>query len=275
MFPKDEIIIHRCQDGYGPIVVTEDALTRILYFGSANRQSRMLLNRPAIPLMQYMQGILAALVFNPAPRHVTILGLGGGNLASFFLKYIPGCKVTVVELRSAVIDIAAEFFDFPLSHPDVEIVNADARDYFVHCRPHSDLMIVDLFDAHGPSGFVTEEAFLRQCHESVAKQGIVVFNYWNRKQDKVKQFVSKLQNINYNGGVLGYEPNPKRGNVILFSGPFPSIEQTALSIGTKVDILQKEVCLDLAHVVNELCCYRKAGMWPGIFRQPTRLSSCV
>lgn len=255
---EDEIIIHRSNDGYGPIVVTEDALTRILYFGSRSRQSRMLIGRPAIPLMPYMQAIIAGLLFRPAPEHVTILGLGGGVLASFFLEYFPATRVTVVELRQRVVDIAQEYFSFPESHPRLNIVVDDAVSYMKSAPPSSDLVIVDLFDATGPIlSLRPETSFLDNCHCSLDPEGLLVINYWNRREDRVPGMIRHLQEIRPQRTVAGYEVSPVQGNLVLYSLPWANTAEIALQMQQHEEILQQNLMVDFSSIAQKMNIYQR------------------
>ena len=194
MLDRNEIEVFRDRDNYGPVVVTEDALSRTLYFGTHSKQSRMLINQPAIPILRYSQAMLLGLHFVPNPKRVLFLGLGGGSLVKFFLKHVPGCAITVVELRQKVIDVAHAFFAVPESHPALTIVNQNALDFLSAVTPASfDVVLVDIFDAFGPAEELTQKQFLRRCLAATTSDGLLVFNSWIRGPGHTPPLIKALK----------------------------------------------------------------------------------
>ena len=78
--------------------VIDDDITRTLYFGSRAKQSSMLLAHPTVLVLTYTQAMLAALLFQPAPRSALVIGLGGGSLPKFLFHHFPDCQVRAVTI---------------------------------------------------------------------------------------------------------------------------------------------------------------------------------
>src|SRR5690349_9611761 len=77
--------------------------TRILYFTTAAVQSAMRLDDPEALIAPYTRKMMAFLLFLPAPRHVLMIGLGGGSLAKFCYRHLPRTRISVVEVNADVI----------------------------------------------------------------------------------------------------------------------------------------------------------------------------
>ena len=59
--------------------VCETATTRALHFDIAETQSCMLIGDPDALALEYTRTMMGFLLFNPEPRQITMIGLGGGS----------------------------------------------------------------------------------------------------------------------------------------------------------------------------------------------------
>jgi spermidine synthase len=60
--------------------------------------------------------MMLVLLFNPAPRSILMIGLGGGSLPKYCHRHLPQCDITVVEINPAVISLR-EAFQVPPEFP--------------------------------------------------------------------------------------------------------------------------------------------------------------
>ena len=118
---------YRARDKFGEIRVAERGLIRFLYFGHDTQQSATLKGHTHALIMKYAQAMSLVLLFNPAPKRVLIVGLGGGSLVNFFLATFPDVLVEVIELRPAVVEIAHTYFHLT-DGPEVVYFVAGAMD---------------------------------------------------------------------------------------------------------------------------------------------------
>ncbi len=175
-------LIHRVVDDYGPIEVVEAHGVRSLHFGSSARQSAMDLSAPDQIELAYLRSLLIPLLFVPRPRRILLLGLGGGTLAKFFQRNFPEARIQAVELRSAVVDIASAYFGLEMGmHVDVHIM--DAHQYLQQQNLQKidgfDLILVDIFDAEGPSGVLDDPDFFIRLSRLLCPQGAMAVNLWS------------------------------------------------------------------------------------------------
>ena len=166
--------IHVQHDEGGPIEVVEEAdgKLRSLQLGSPARQSTMFTARPHELALEYTRSKAASLLFVEAPSRVLVLGLGGGSLPKFFLHYFPSCRIDVVELRPAIIEVASRFFDLPTENDHLQVIEADGL-VFLQASPQAsrDVICVDLHDADGMAPVVDGEEFVPACRRALNPGG--------------------------------------------------------------------------------------------------------
>src|SRR5262245_64572011 len=75
-------------------------------------ESRLSLTDPLALLSEYTQAMLLALVWQPEPRCILLLGLGGGRLQMVLHQYLELTSLYTVELDPVVVDVACRFFGF-------------------------------------------------------------------------------------------------------------------------------------------------------------------
>ena len=63
------------------VEVSEQGGLRSLHLGSDTVQSTMRIADPIELVLSYTRAMMGFLLFHPQPRHVAMLGLGGGSLA--------------------------------------------------------------------------------------------------------------------------------------------------------------------------------------------------
>ena len=74
-----------------------------MQFTCAATQSVMSLDDPDALVTAYARKMMAFLLFNSNPKHILMIGLGGGSLAKFCYRHLPNARLTVVEINADVI----------------------------------------------------------------------------------------------------------------------------------------------------------------------------
>lgn len=169
-------IIHQSQDRLGNILVVDYRKHRVLTFDSAFEQSKIDRRRPYLPVHEYNRAMMLPAAFIQ-PAHVTILGLGGGVMASAFHHLFPQCHIHAVELRSAVVEVSRAYFGLPDSHR-LSVTVADARDTLLKLPEAStDLILADLYSADRMSPAQAQRLFIDQCCRVLTGAGWLALNY--------------------------------------------------------------------------------------------------
>jgi len=182
IFGFGEKRLHSVRDQYGLIEVIETRNERSLHFGTPAKQSSYLRNNPDYLHLSYTRAMLSSLIFQPKPKKILLVGLGGGSLVKFLLNHLPKCEIDVVELRSAVHQTACDFFQL---HHDLRLTVHidDIRNHLPRIsdshQNHYDLVLVDAFVEDGISKSVVDDPFFRAIYEVLQPKGIFSMNLWH------------------------------------------------------------------------------------------------
>lgn len=169
-------IIHRTSDEFGDILVIDRGVFRSLTFDSIYDQSSMDLRDPLNLVHEYTQAMVLALAFLK-PRHITLLGLGGGSILRSVHNVFPECKINAIELRQQVHVVAAEYFGLPVSN-NITITIADAERWLNSAEDNStDVILADMFTAYCMNPFQMQKNFIQQSYRVLNKKGWIIINY--------------------------------------------------------------------------------------------------
>lgn len=169
---------------YGKPFIIEDGQTRRLHFSLDLIQSGMRIDDPYALEFAYTRKMMAFLLFVPNPEHVLMVGLGGGSLAKFCHRHLPGARLTVVEVNPDVIALRAEF-QVP-EDKRLSIIQADAAEYLPASEGDTDVLLLDGFDSKGIAPTFLNRDFYQAARRRLRPGGMLVANfaesrkYWSR-----------------------------------------------------------------------------------------------
>jgi len=170
------LLRQRLLDGsYDKPFLLEDGQTRSLLFSLAYIQSSMRLAAPEALDLAYTEKMMAFLLFHTNVKHLLLLGLGGGSLAKFCHRQLPGLDLTAVEADARVLAFRAAFH-IPPDDERFRVVVADAASYVAETAQTFDVILVDAFDAAGFAASVCQESFYVQARQRLAAKGVLVAN---------------------------------------------------------------------------------------------------
>src|SRR5690606_12037770 len=130
---------------------------------------------PAALLVPYTRQLMAFALFTPDPTEVLMIGLGGGSMAKFAHRHLPGTRVTVVEIDAQVIAMR-EAFQIPADDARLRVVHDDGARYLTRLQGTVDAVLIDAFDAQGVSPSLCSEGFYREVRRCLAPQGTLMMN---------------------------------------------------------------------------------------------------
>ncbi|MCC4117032.1 transferase [Aromatoleum toluclasticum] len=160
-----------------PYVVEVDGV-RALHFEALTVQSQMRLDDPDTLEIDYTRAMMGFLLFNPDPRDIVMIGLGGGSLAKYCLRTLPDVRFTAVEIDPDVIALR-DAFGIPSDGERFRVVCADGADY-VRRREHApDVLLIDGFDRCGQPDGLCSTGFYDDCHTMLADGGVMAVNLWS------------------------------------------------------------------------------------------------
>ncbi len=163
-----------------PFVFDEGNL-RFMYFDGKSVQSAMKLTAPDELICGYTSAMMAFLLANPAPRHILMIGLGGGSLVKFCYRYLPACQITVLEIDADVIALREQFM-LPADDARLQIIHCNGVDYLARNKLQADVVLLDGFDGEGLVSELNTAAFYAHCKTALTPEGILVTNIWGKRK---------------------------------------------------------------------------------------------
>ena len=162
-----------------PLVTTRGS-RRTLEFAPGEVQSEMCLRHPERLLLAYTRAIMCFALFVPRPRHIVLVGLGGGSLAKFCYRHFPQARISVIELRADVIALRGQF-RVPPDDARFRVVDADAADWLAGpgAGMQADVLVVDGFDAGGLPPTLGSARFYGHCRRALRDGGVLVANMFS------------------------------------------------------------------------------------------------
>ncbi|MES2018457.1 MAG: transferase spermidine synthase [Pseudomonadota bacterium] len=161
-----------------PPLVTTSGDRRTLEFAPGEVQSAMLLSDPSRLILAYCRAIMCFALFVPRPRHIILVGLGGGSLAKFCYRHFPDARISVLELRADVIALRQQF-GVPPDDARFCVVHADACAWLAAGRAKADVLVVDGFDARGLPPVLGSARFYGDCRRALTDGGVLVANIFS------------------------------------------------------------------------------------------------
>jgi spermidine synthase len=156
---------------------SEAAGLRHLHVGGTAIQSAMRLEAPDELALAYTRAMMACLLFNPEPRDVLLIGLGGGSLAKFIYRALPRAALAAVEVDARVVGAAHKLFRLPLGKPRLRVFVDDGARYTERNPQCADLILLDAFVNHRQAPSIRTEAFYRAARRALKPDGILTINY--------------------------------------------------------------------------------------------------
>jgi spermidine synthase len=164
-----------------PVTVSEFDGVRYLHLGSVWVQGAMRIRKPQQLVLDYVQRMLASLLWLPADSlgqgRAVQLGLGAGALTRFTAGSL-GMATTVVEINPEVVTVNATWFRLP---EQAEVVRGDAADWLAQAEPSGvRLLHVDLYDQEAAAPVLDDEAFYAGCRTVLEDGGVMSVNLFGR-----------------------------------------------------------------------------------------------
>ena len=186
--PKNGIAPRRAS-----VEVSEEDGVRSLHLGGDAIQSSIRLARPDELALDYTRAMMAFLLFQPLPREVLMIGLGGGSMARYIHQRMPGTRTTVVEINPKVLAAARSMFHFPEDDARLQVAIADGADYVRDHPESAEVLLVDGFDDGRQPAALCTQTFYDAAYAALRPGGVMVVNFMaeERKLDVFLQRVEK------------------------------------------------------------------------------------
>jgi spermidine synthase len=199
------------------VTLSEDDGVRYLHLDTPWIQGGMRIRAPQVVEIDYIQRMLAALLWLPAEAlaegAAVQLGLGAGALTRFTAQQLK-MDTTVVELNPQVIAANQRHFHLPR---EALVEKGDAADWLAQAAAGSvRLLFVDLYDHEAAAPVLDDAGFYAACHRVLQEGGVMAVNLFGRDAS----FHDSIDRI---AGVFGSEHTwslrpTRQGNSVAVAG---------------------------------------------------------
>lgn len=148
-----------------------------LQFRGEVTQTRMLRWCPHWLQVGYTRTMLAALLLNPRPATIGIVGLGGGAQAKFCHRHLPRSRIEAVENDADVLALR-EAFRVPADDARFSVELGDGAAWLGARGGRYDLLLVDAYDVDGIPPALSTQAFYERCAAALAPGGAMASNLY-------------------------------------------------------------------------------------------------
>jgi spermidine synthase len=164
------------------VVVVDDAERRCMRFGDgpeALNQSCRRHDRPEHLAFDYTRAMTAALLlWQPEPRRVLLIGVGGGSVPMALRRLRPDMRIDAVDIDPVVLKAAQRWFGLKADGL-LQLHAADGVDFVARALASGqryDAVLLDAFDAEGVPPPLFSETFLRSVRALLAPDGVFLAN---------------------------------------------------------------------------------------------------
>ncbi len=231
------------------VYVSEKFGVRALHIGSDTIQSAMRMARPDDLEISYTRSMMAFLLFNPDPREVLMMGLGGGSLAKFIFHRLPQARTVAVEINPRVVAVARQSFQVPPDDARLQVVVGDGAAYLGNDKLRADVILVDGYDAASQAEAMSTPAFYGACARALGDSGTLVVNLWGGD----RTFTTCMDRIAKTfDGLVACLPAAKPGNIIVFAFKRSPGQPRWVDLRSRAQALETAHGLEFARFVEEL-----------------------
>lgn len=164
---------------------SDEGPVRHLHLDSIWIQGSMLIDSPQVLVHQYIQRMMAWLLFvEPASvpgRQAMQLGLGAGSLTKFCSKVLR-MRTVAVEINPKVLVACRGWFKLPPDNARMQVILADAAQEILKPKWQGaiDALQIDLYDHDAAAPVLDSENFYADCRRVLTEDGCLTVNLFGR-----------------------------------------------------------------------------------------------
>ena len=214
---RDQVFSRLLNGTYKKAFLIEEVEYRSMCFAlDGCTQSEMRIDDPDALVNEYTREMMGFLAFQPRPKHIVIVGLGGGSLVKYCHRYLPSTRITAVEIDPTVLELRSQFL-VPPDDDRLTVIQADGAAHvtqMVQQDERVDAILVDAYDHAGISHSVVERSFVENARQILGADGVFVMNLVaenaeaRRHIETVREVFGDTINIAMQRG----------GNLVIFAG---------------------------------------------------------
>ncbi|MDB5743433.1 MAG: hypothetical protein JWR68_1748 [Polaromonas sp.] len=203
---------------------------RFLHLGTEWVQGSMLRDAPYDIELEYVQRMMAGLLFTDAgeiaKKHAMQLGLGSAALTKFCYKKLR-MQTTAIEINPQVINACRLWFKLPRDDARLRVIQADAA-LEVQNPAHRgtvDLLHVDLYDHEAAAPVLDNADFYAHCRDLLTGDGVMTVNLFGRASS-YEQSLTKIAESFGPESIWAFRPT-REGNTVVMAQQEPSRPEQA------------------------------------------------
>jgi spermidine synthase len=229
---------------HSPVTLSEYGGVRCMHFDTPWVQGTMTIKDPFVIELDYVQRMMAWLLFVPGTtvkdRQAMQLGLGAASITKCCYKTL-GMTTVAVEINPSVIAMCRQWFKLPPDNNRLAIVLADAGKEIQAKRwlGAIDALAVDLYDNEAAAPVMDSPAFYADCRGVLTEEGAMTVNLFGRHHS----FAASLASIQAAFGsecVWIFKPT-KEGNTVVLAfktKPDTDLVQTREVLTQRADAIE-------------------------------------
>ena len=207
------------------VSVSDDGVARYLHLGTPWVQGSMKLKEPFEIDLEYVQRMMAWLLFADldtiTERKAVQLGLGAAALTKFHYKKLK-MPTTAIEINPLVVNICRSWFKLPPDNEMLEVVLGDASMEILKPRWQGtvDALQVDLYDHNAAAPVLDSVEFYADCRNMLTPEGCMTVNLFGRASS-YQRSLDKITEAFGPGHVWAFKPT-REGNTIVLAQRLPT-----------------------------------------------------
>ncbi|MGN1055391.1 MAG: spermidine synthase [Comamonas sp.] len=208
------------------VSVSDDGVARYLHLGTPWVQGSMNLKKPFDIDLEYVQRMMAWLLFvdpdTVAERKAVQLGLGAAALTKFHYKKLK-MHTAAIEINPLVVNICRNWFKLPPDNDMLEVVLGDASMEILKPRWQGvvDALQVDLYDHNAAAPVLDSVEFYRDCRNMLTPEGCMTVNLFGRASS-YQRSLDKITEAFGQDHVWAFKPT-REGNTIVLAQRLPTL----------------------------------------------------
>jgi spermidine synthase len=201
------------------VSISEDGEVRFLHLGTEWVQGSMLLDAPFDIELEYVQRMMAWLLFvepdSVGKRRALQLGLGAAALTKFCFKRLR-MDTTVIEINPQVVAVCRRWFKLPPDSARLRVLLADAGEAIradEHLQRY-DALQVDLYDHEAAAPVLDSAEFYADCRNTLTDEGCLTVNLFGRDASYERSLQSLSEAFGADA-VWAFRPTREGNTVVL------------------------------------------------------------
>jgi spermidine synthase len=179
-------------------------------------QSEMRIDDPYALVNEYTRKMMGFLAFQPHPKQILIIGLGGGSLVKYCHRHLPATRIIAVEIDPVVLALRSQFL-VPPDDDRLTVIQADGGDHVALMADRgegSNAILVDAYDHTGIANAVVKRSFVENTRRILGTNGVFVMNLV-AESDDAKRHVETVRQVFRDTVVIAMQ---RGGNLVIFAG---------------------------------------------------------